>query len=414
MRKYGFIAASLLFLAPAASQAKTLEELLVEKGVITRAEASSASGAAQSKVYYNKGTNIDSGDSGITTKFNVGLQPRYTFSDNDDESGTPNVSSFDMNLARVEMTGSAMDGEWEYILQGDWARSGADRANTVNLSDAYVQWNNCDWSHIKFGQFKVGAGRQYRVSDFAAQFADRDTLATQAFNFGRQQGIAMGADLMDGRWTIGAGVYNGLSVGEGQNLPGVDRKHAGSVETTFAIMGSQKRGVEGDIDHTEDFAWDVGGSYVYSDEDYPATDTVAADRFKVTTISADTGMKYKGLSIVGEYYWQDIESDARDDDVSDNGAYVQVGYFIQPKKWEIAGRWGLLSCDDESIYEACSGLGGAALDDVNEVGAAINYYMMGHNLKAGLNYSRLDYDHVDTSIASYKTNRWIFQVSSFF
>lgn len=409
MRKYGFIAASLLFLAPVASQAKTLEELLVEKGVITRAEASSASSAAHSKVYYNKGTNIDSGDAGITTKFNVGLQPRYTFTDNDDESGTPNVSSFDMNLARVEMTGSAMDGEWEYKLQGDWARSGADKPNDTRLSDAYVQWNNCDWSHIRFGQFKVGAGRQYRVSDFASQFADRDTFPTQVFNYGRQQGIAGGLDLLDGRWTIGAGIFNGLSVGEGQNLPGNDRKHVGAVETNFAIMGKQKRGVEGDIDFTEDFAWDVGGSFVYSDENYPATEDKMADRFKVHTISADTGMKYKGFSLVGEYYWQDIDSRARDTDKSDNGAYVQLGYFLQPKKWEVAARWGLLSCDEESIYDVCQGI-----DDVNEVGAAINYYMMGHNLKAGLNYSREEVDPLAEGASNYKRNRWIFQVSSFF
>jgi hypothetical protein len=258
------------------------------------------------------------------------------------------------------------------------------------------------------GQFKVGAGRQYRVSDFTAQFADRDTVATRAFNFGRQQGLAGGLDLLGGRWKIGAGIYNGLSAGEGENLPGIDRKHAGSVDTSFAILGSQNRGVEGDVDYTDELAWDIGGSFVYSDENYPATDTMPADRFKVHSISADTGVKYKGLSLVGEYYWQDIDSEARDNDVSDNGAYVQVGYFIQPKKWEIAGRWGLLSCDDESIYSVCQGI-----DDINEAGAAINYYMMGHNLKAGLNYSRDEVDPLSDA-PSYKRNRWMFQVSSFF
>lgn len=78
MRKLSVLAAALL-VAPAVSQAATLEDLLVEKGVITKAEAAAAGGAS-GKVYYNGGTRFDFPDSGFTMKVNLTLQERYTFS----------------------------------------------------------------------------------------------------------------------------------------------------------------------------------------------------------------------------------------------------------------------------------------------------------------------------------------------
>jgi len=404
MRNIGFIAASLLLLAPA-SHAKTLEELLVEKGVITKAEASASTGNSASKVYWNKGTHIDSADSGVTSTVKVGVQPRYTFTDNDrDGSSEPNASSFDVNLARVKLSGSGMDGEWEYELEGDWAKGGADNANTTKLSNAYVQWNNCDWSSIRLGQFKTGVGRQYNTTEFAQQFADR-SLPAQAYNLGRQQGLAGMLDLMDGRLKLGAGIFNGGSTGEGENLPGNDTNHTGVVNASFDVIGTMDRGSEGDVNQTENLAWDIGAAYGFTEDDYAATETFAADTFKVHLVSVDTGVKVKGFSLQGEYFWQDVDSDLSGETVSDNGAYVQAGYFIMPKKWEVAVRWGLVSCDEESQYALCTGV-----DDYNEAAAAINYYIMGHSLKAGLNYSIINVD--PNTGEDYKNNRWIFQVSS--
>ena len=78
-------------LIPAVSNAATLEELLVEKGVITKGEASASMHAGNAKVYWNKGTRLEFPDTGFTAKFNTQIQARYRF--NDLES-SGNSSSF--------------------------------------------------------------------------------------------------------------------------------------------------------------------------------------------------------------------------------------------------------------------------------------------------------------------------------
>jgi hypothetical protein len=84
MRKATLVAA-LLLLTPAVSQAKTLEELLVEKGVITKGEAAGASDSSASKLYWNQGTRVEFPDNGFTTSIATMLQTRYSFNDRDEE-----------------------------------------------------------------------------------------------------------------------------------------------------------------------------------------------------------------------------------------------------------------------------------------------------------------------------------------
>ena len=66
MRKLAIIAV-LALLAPALCQAATLEELLVEKGVITQSEARGATSDG-AKAYYKGGTRLEFPDAGFTTK----------------------------------------------------------------------------------------------------------------------------------------------------------------------------------------------------------------------------------------------------------------------------------------------------------------------------------------------------------
>ena len=100
MRK-AMLLAALLLLTPAISQAKTLEELLIEKGVITKGEAGGVSDAGASKVYWNRGTRIDFPDTGFTTSIATQIQARYAFTDNDEDSGERNTSSFSLRRARL-------------------------------------------------------------------------------------------------------------------------------------------------------------------------------------------------------------------------------------------------------------------------------------------------------------------------
>src|SRR5262249_51589103 len=135
MRKSLIIAAALLVAAPAVSQAKTLEELLVEKGGITKTEAKNAgTSSAASKMYWNNGTRFEFPDNGFTAGFATHLEQRYEFFDDDEDFGGRDTSSFEVTKARLIISGTAMHNEFSYYLMPDFvgSKSGSG-SNGTNL-----------------------------------------------------------------------------------------------------------------------------------------------------------------------------------------------------------------------------------------------------------------------------------------
>lgn len=404
MRKASILA-SLLFVLPAVSQAKTLEDLLIEKGVITKGEAREAAGSAPAKVYYNNGTRFDFSDVGFSTKINTLIQTRYTFTDADEDAGRKNTSSFDVEKARLYIKGNALHEEFSYGLVGDFVGdSDEDGKKTASLKDAYIAWHGCDWFTLKTGQFKTGLGRQFNADDYQLQFADRSAVSDY-FDFGRQAGATVATDLMDGALKVSAGIFNGESTGEGTNLSGVDTKHTGIVTARYNLMGKIDSNSEGDIDWTEDAAADIGAAYAHAS--YNTTTDALVDDTDTDVVNVDLNFKYIGWGFNGEYFVATTDADSAADEVDTQGFYVQGGYFLKPKTLEVAARFGLIDCDD--------GLGGgscAGNDSINEVSASINYFWWKHNLKAQLGYSRLSEDPADQGDDT-EDNRWLVQLSSF-
>jgi phosphate-selective porin len=406
MRKLSIVA-GLLLLSPAISQAKTLDDLLVEKGVITKAEAMSASGAAASKTWWSQGTRWDFPSEGFTAQLNTTIQPRYTFTDNDEEASAKNNSSFDMHLVALAVSGSAMHEEFTYRVDAafDMSDGSTGASAGTKLRDAWLQWNACDWASIRMGQFKTQLDRQFNTNDHTQQFAD-NSLASNTFNLGRQNGLAAWGNFADGQFQLSAGIYNGLSDGEGQNRGGVDTKHTGIVSARWNAMGKMDVSEEGDIGWTDNAAVSIGAAYAFSD----GTRAALGGDFDQDNISVDANFKWKGWSVHGEYYLQSTDADmAGSDSVDPMGFYAQVGYFLDPKKVEVAARYSLVDCDDGAF----SGGMCAGNDKVNEVSVGLNYYWWKHNLKGQLNFVH-DNQRVLGDGDDINTNKWMFQLSSYF
>lgn len=400
MRKASILAA-LLLVAPALSHAKTLEDLLVEKGVITKGEAKEAMGSAPAKVYYNGGTRIEFPDAGFTSQINTLLQTRYTFVDADEDAGERNVSSFDVNKAQLKIKGNALHEEFSYAMMADFA----DTSNGSHLRDGWIAWHGCDWFAAKLGQFKTGLSRQYNAGDENLQFADR-SIVSDYFSQGRQGGAHLSTDLMDGALKLGAGVFNGSSDGEGTNLSGVDTRHTGIVNLRYNVMGKMDPFVEGDVDWTENAALNLGAAYGHAQFNDKISDTMS-DTFDADTVNVDAVLKTQGFSLAGEYYVQDVSGDATDLESTQQGFYVQAGYFLKPKTLELAARYGLVDCDDGKACTQAS----TPLDSVSQVSASINYYWWKHQMKAQFGYDIVSRDAVGTDDNS-NYNRWILQLTS--
>ena len=393
-----------LLLAPAISQAKTLEDLLVEKGVITKGEAGSAGGGGVNWSW-NNGTRADHLAQGFTATSAVFVQTRYTYTDNED--GIPNTSTFDVERARIVLSGTAVNNEFSYYLQPEFA------GESSHLLDAVIAWHACDWVTIKTGQYKTGISRQYNTSDWKTQFPDR-SIASDTFNLGRQQGASAWTDWNEGQIKLGAGIFNGESTGEGLNASGVDTNHTGVVNLRFNVMGEMDAYAEGDVDYTEDTAVNIGAAYAFSDATGDAFGAGAED-FSKDTISVDVNVKNQGWSFHGEFFTASLEGDDSDAQSEPTGFYAQLGYFIEPKTLEIAARYSFVDCDDgtASVFgDVCTRADGASTDNTNEVTVALNHYWWKHNLKGSVAYSLVNKDPSGDGDGE-NTNRWLLQLSAY-
>jgi phosphate-selective porin OprO and OprP len=440
MRKAGILAA-LLLLVPSVSQAKTLEELLVEKGVITKSEASTTTVENSSaKVYYNEGTRIEFPDVGFTAKINTLLTTRYTFSDNDEDfrrtdadfPGTYNGvndtrlnrSSFDIQFARVMVSGTALYQEFAYRLEVDLVGNSNDLTQftpnayrngdrrTPTMKDAWITWQPCEGYGTKMGQFRTYISRQANTDVGKLQLPDA-AVVTQYNDLGRSQGIVQNASWFDGVVQAGAGIFNGLSDGEGENHSGIDTNHTGVVSLRVNPSGKMDVLDETDVNDTQDFSTSIGAAYAYTEVHRNFTGGVnRQEDGNLQHVSTDANIKYKGFSLHAEYYHQRGESEHSNVlDYQTNGGYVQAGFFILPKELEIAGRYGFLDCDSGTAPGMCAGL-----DNINEAMGAINYYWWKHSMKASLAYGFVNEDVVgsNSNTSDANTNRWLFQLSSYF
>ena len=410
--KKGVLVVALLLSAPTISQAKTLEDLLVEKGVITKGEAPLASDSDSSKLYWNQGTRVEFPDTGFTTSIATLLQTRYSFIDPDHSLGTTrNKSSFDVTRARLIVSGTALNREFSYMLSTDFGSGVDSDANfglTPEVRDAYIDWKPCkDDVGIRMGAFKTAFSRQFNTDQQSMQFVDR-SLVSEYFTIGRENGAMAYGTLANGKISGSAGIFNGESSGEGPSSGGVDTRHTGVVSLRANPTGKMNVAEEGDIDFTQELATSVGVAYAHSDRDL-----AGFGKDNANLVNVDANLKYEGLGLHAEYFMNntDVAGDT-------SGFYVQGGYYFVPKKWEIAARYGRTNCDSDAPgggisastlpVSSCAGN-----DNINEASGSLNYHFWRHNLKAQLGYNYVEFEP-DGGRDSSSENRYVFQLSSYF
>ncbi len=396
---------------PGISQAKTLEDLLVEKGVITAGEARGTVDSADAKVYWNNGTMLEFPDNGFTTRINTEIRSRYTYEDVN--NGFTDSSNFSQNKARITMSGTALYKEFNYKLQAD-----LNKGDSSKVKEAYIEWQPCEGMGYRMGRMDTLVARQYAAGNYAKQIPD-DSIATQAFATGTQGGIRAFYSDLDDTYNLSASLYNGDSDDEGDygarsydDKGGTDTKHAYEAAARVNVLGHMNAYNEGDIDFTDDLALNIGAAYSYSEGDNLFGDVGDVITAKTHRVSADANLKVQGFAFHTEFFWADYDDKYVDEDINPVGFYAQAGYFVTPD-FEIAGRYSFVDYDG---WTAMAPYG--ITDDANEVAVSLNYYFWKHNLKAQLAYIFVNNDLPSNYKDSFEddeinSNRWMFQVSAY-
>lgn len=421
-----------LFLFPLYVRAESLEALLLKKGVLSVDEIRAVEKPSVANIYWREGVRIDFDEIGFALKMNTLLRTRYEYEDDEVSIDGGDTSSFEVNNARVIISGSALYSQFTYLLEADLVGDDDGSSHSSDLKDAYLQWYVCDWGGLQLGQFKTAVSRQRQAGIDSLQFPDR-SLVSDTFSHSRQTGLRLFIKSNEGSWKLSSSIYNGESDGEGGaaaggSLAGVDTKHMGDILFRSDLIGSMDAYTEGDLNRTDELAVSVGAAYSFSSAEtdlsaYGLSETSVMQDVDIQRLSVDGNVKQGGFSFHGEFFWGDIDSSGLDQGSTPYGFYAQSGYMLT-RALEFAARFGRLDCDSgwtggECVLSRSGTEIAVGIDDVSEISTTLNYFWWKQHLKAQFGYTFVDRDISresrdlagDTAL---QTRRWIFQISASF
>ena len=402
MKRLVFAAGILAFLmAGQAGFAKTLEEVLKEKGVITEADFREVTAARPLAYQPGKGFTFTSPDARFQLSLGGRGQFFYMYLDRDDVNGpAKEVSQQRVRRFKVYMSGYAFTKKLTYRVQVDLAKS------TQILDDGWINYRFADEAQLQAGQFKMPFSRGELTGDGVLQFVDRAN-AVDAFKPSYDVGLMLHGKTPGGKLAYQAGLFNGT----GQGGTRTTNSGAWAARAVFHPFGEMPYN-EPDLGNSLNPLLAVGADYFANtlkrNGNSTFLDTTAStppyvgtsgwlgkdakntaifdntERVDVGTYGFDVAFKWRGFSATGEYFGANAEGQGRlNRTVHARGYYGQAGYFLIPKHLEVAARYSSVDPDRER-----------AQDLQIEITGAVSYYFQGHNLKI-----QGDYTNIHTQVA---------------
>ena len=396
-RKILAVAAMTALFAAQNGWAKTLEDVLKEKGVITEEDYKEVtrSKPIDYKPGNGNGFTFTSADEKFQLRLGGRLQARYSFFDSDQPTGlaVKDLSEWRIRRMKMWLGGYAYTKDLTYYIQTDFTQS----ANTKFIDYAYLNYRFIDELQILGGQTKIPFGRQWLTSSGALEFVDRSPVS-DAFRPGYDTGI-----ILNGK--IGQGLFNynlGMIGGDGQGTVRATNDNAFVTRITVNPLGDMTPG-EGDLERTAKPLLSFGADYFYDvlqatraagataletnnlnfAQPRNRTTLVAGgwlnrglsvfpqtEKVNVTAYGFDAAFKWLGAFATAEYLGGIAEGNNSGKKLRAHGYYAQAGYCIVPGTLEAAVRYSWMDPNRD-----------AANDQLSEVAGAVSYYFNKHNLK---------------------------------
>lgn len=359
-------------------EAKVLQEELCEGEGSEAQEPKSADWTKKIELGYKKGAYIKTTDDSFSLKVNGRTQPLFSHRDND--AGGDDNETFRFRRARILMKGNVLYPWLKYDSQITLEGAG------TALRDAQIEAAYLNWLTPKVGQFKVPFDREFLTSGYGLQLIER-SIANTEFSVQRDIGIQVSGSQIADVFEYQIGVFNG----SGANQNNVDEDYIYTGRLVWSPFGPYPY-YQAAVDNPQSplLALGVGGAYMPGLE--PGERAALAGRLGSATImpvesdvsqwTADLAFKYKRLSLEAGYYYREIDPKTWTTFGSQdaNGYYIQGGYFLIPKEFEVATRYAFVEPDNPNQINN---------NDLEEFTIGGTYYFLGHPIKTQVNYSFL-------------------------
>ena len=326
---------------------------------------------------YKDGLYIQTQDEKYKLIFNVWAQPQLQFLS---ISNQGNVNTFQIRRARLSFSGHAFTKDFTYriepeVIQGrTFTVSPGFNYGGVNLQDGWGTYKLRPWLQFQMGQFKAYFNREELTATSQLQMIDY-SLTNEIFSYHRDMGAAIKGIFWDNKFEY---AFNVMNDGTHRNATNKNNMFLFSGRLVYNVLGFHGYTM-GDLDYLgySESALSGGGKPqlalgVASSYD-KVRETQTSPNHHTTATTCDIAYRFSGLSFFGAgYYFHNLSQGNKT-----WGFIGQSGYFLIPKHLEVAARYaGALP----TAQNVPSGY---------EVGAGLNYFFYGHNLKLQADYNWL-------------------------
>ncbi|MBN1347299.1 MAG: hypothetical protein JXQ73_31705 [Phycisphaerae bacterium] len=370
-----------------------------------------------------RGFYIDSADQAFSLNIKGYMQVRYTGinrqTDNPNAQGRQkrdDINAFEIERLFLAFSGHIHSPKILYRIVVDGGYTKAVEDGQWKTYYATVDFEYLKDQYLLAGLMRLPFGGQAMTAGAVLQMMDRSE-AQYAFAPDRSIGIMAHGNLFDNRLTYFAAIANGMLNADDGGPDTLDTNFAYYARAAYYLFGkgnslreSRVGYPESDLPYHKDPEWRIAASMLYNDNNGDAgrggppglwaavpdniragrgiggnelISSVGTDNF---TLSFDSGFKYRGFSVNAEYYLRMVDGEdefsqwelrtGKSGTTHQQGGHLQVGYFIVPKKFEVAARLG--------------GIWDNAGDNVWEWGFGCNYFPFSdYNLRLGADFIRM-------------------------
>jgi phosphate-selective porin OprO and OprP len=298
---------------------------------------------------------------------------------------------FRLRRARINLTGEFAE-QFDFKIEGDFGQGDGLNSSRTAFSgtDIFVNWHQYPEAQIKIGQWKAPFGLEQLTPDTSLYIIER-SLPTGAITPERQIGIQLWGKPFAGIWpdqkdllTYYAGIFNG----NGRNISNNDNNnfmYVGRLESTLfksKMWGESYLKLGADILNSRD---DAGTNISQSlnllvNDDGSLSPFVLPEADERTAWSVDAWLRLGPFDLIGEFLQERVQPRTPNgvapefSKFTTDGFYVTGGYFLIPKKLQLAARWEHLNPGQKGN------------DGISSITGGLNYYIHGDDIKLMVNY----------------------------
>ncbi len=301
----------------------------------------------------------------------------YINKEGDDNDGL----GFRVRRLRVTWDGNAFAPWMKYKVQYDFSRNG-------ELKDLKLSFAQNKMFVPAVGQYKVPFNREVLNSSSALQLVGR-SIITDYFEFDRDIGASVYGLVGDGMVRYDLGVFQGEGTNTKNDKGDTGMLWAGRIQAS--VLGGSANKVKENFakEPTLTMGAAVAGIDIEDSGDsnigIPGGERKLTDG-SVISFTADANYRDPRFNLTGEYIGRWIDPDNMSEKVYDYGFRAQGGFFLLPKRIEVAARYAQVSFDKDNITtEEDEQL---KLDKLWTATGGVNYYLSGdHKWKIQVDYT---------------------------